>query len=243
MPKVVLAHLYPDLLNLYADRGNIITLQKRAKWRGIDLEVRRYTLDDDINFNEVDMVFIGGGSDREQELVGKRLLQYKDDITYYAEDGGVIIAICGGFQLLGHYYKMGNVKIEGLSLLDIYTEAGSTRLIGNVIVKSPMFSTPIVGFENHAGRTYINDHDPMGKIIHGHGNNGKDKTEGVMCKNILGTYLHGPLFPKNPQLCDYYLEQAVRRSDPEYDIEPLDDELENMANRNIVLTYAKKRHH
>ncbi len=243
--RLKLAHLYPDLLNLYADRGNIRVLQKRAEWRGILLEAAQYNLDDDIDFSDIDIVFIGGGSDREQALVAKRLLQLQSDISHYAEHYGVIVAVCGGYQLLGHYYKLENEYLQGLSLLDIYTEQRKGRLIGNVVAMPNIKSSddskplPVVGFENHGGRTFIGSHTPFAKLLHGKGNNGKDGGEGVLYKNIIGTYLHGPLFPKNPHIADYIIEQAVRRHYEDYNISPLHDETELEANKFMYDRYIK----
>lgn len=152
-------HLYPDLLNLYGDRGNIACMQKRLEWRGIDAKVSTCTNSDhSINLENADIIFVGGGSDREQEIVCSLLLKKKDEITNYVENGGVLVAVCGGYQLLGKYYQTANSKIEGLGILDIYTDAGDTRLIGNVVLESELFSQKITGFENHAGRTFIGNH-------------------------------------------------------------------------------------
>ena len=155
-------HLYPDLLNLYGDRGNIACMQKRLEWRGIDAKVSTCTNSDhSINLENADIIFVGGGSDREQEIVCSLLLKKKDEITNYVENGGVLVAVCGGYQLLGKYYQTANSKIEGLGILDIYTDAGDTRLIGNVVLESELFSQKITGFENHAGRTFIGNHTPL----------------------------------------------------------------------------------
>ena len=191
-------HLYPDLLNLYGDRGNIACMQKRLEWRGIDAKVSTCTNSDhSINLENADIIFVGGGSDREQEIVCSLLLKKKDEITNYVENGGVLVAVCGGYQLLGKYYQTANSKIEGLGILDIYTDAGDTRLIGNVVLESELFSQKITGFENHAGRTFIGNHTPLGKVLYGHGNTGDSGYEGVVYKNVIATYLHGPLDRKS----------------------------------------------
>lgn len=236
--KLTIGHLYPDLLNLYGDRGNIISLTKRCQWRGIEVEVKEFQLNDEIDFGALDIVFLGGGSDREQLLVCNRLKEIKSDIHEYVNHNGVVVAICGGYQLLGHYYKLQNETIEGLSVLDIYTEMGKGRLIGNVIIESELMGSPtkIVGFENHGGRTYINDHRPLGNVKYGHGNNGNDGQEGVIYKNVIGTYLHGPLFPKNPVLTDLILTKALKQAYPNTftQLEPLDDTIELAARDYIV---------
>lgn len=239
--KLTIGHLYPDLLNLYGDRGNIITLKKRCEWRGIDIEVKEFHLNDNIDFNSLHIVFLGGGSDREQLLVCNRLKEIKSEINSYVNDNGVVIAICGGYQLLGHYYKLKDETIEGLSVLDIYTEMGDTRLIGNVVIESNCLypsndTVKIVGFENHGGRTFINGHQPLGIVKYGYGNNGTDGYEGVIYKNVIGTYLHGPLFPKNPALADFILSKALQRAYPNTfrTLQPLDDSMEIKARDYIV---------
>lgn len=229
-----IAHLYPELLNLYGDRGNIISLKKRAEWRGIDVEVKEYKLADEIDFENIDILFIGGGSDREQLLVCQRLKEIKKDFKNYVENNGVVTAICGGYQLLGKYYKMKDETVEGLDILDIYTESGEGRLIGNVVIETEFLDRPIVGFENHGGRTYIENHNSLGKVVYGNGNNDNDKAEGVLYKNVIGTYLHGPLFPKNPHLCDYIIKKALQNKYGEVELEELDDSVEFAANDYVV---------
>jgi CobQ-like glutamine amidotransferase family enzyme len=241
--KLTIGHLYPDLLNLYGDLGNIIALKKRCEWRGIELTIKSYELNDDIDFDALHIVFLGGGSDREQKIVCDRLRAIQSDFFNYVENNGVAVAVCGGYQLLGHYYQLGNEMIEGLSILDIYTEAGSPRLIGNVVVEfnSNENSFHIVGFENHSGRTFINNHTPLGKVKYGFGNNGKDFMEGVLYKNVIGTYLHGPLFPKNPELADFVITNALKKAYPETFIElpPLDDSIEQKAKETVINRFMK----
>lgn len=235
-------HLYPDLLNLYGDKGNIACMQKRLEWRGIDANIQTCTNRDHcINLETADIIFVGGGSDREQEIVCGLLLQKKNEIVSYVENGGVLVAVCGGYQLLGKYYQTADKKIEGLNILDIYTDAGDTRLIGNVVLESKLFTQKITGFENHAGRTYIGGHTPLGKVLYGHGNNGESGYEGVVYKNVIGTYLHGPLLPKNPMLCDHILASAMKRKYPDFKgFEELNDELENTANEYIEKRFLSK---
>ena len=200
--KITIGHLYPDLLNLYGDRGNIQCLMKRCLWRGIEAETIAYELDDRIDFSKLDIVLLGGGSDREQMLVCEKLKEIQKDFKAYVEDNGVVIAICGGYQLLGNYYKTDQGMIEGLKLVDMSTEQGKGRLIGNIVMQSDLFDMPIVGFENHGGRTTIGNNRSLGKVLSGYGNDGQSGEEGVVYKNVIGTYLHGPLLPKNPQLAD-----------------------------------------
>lgn len=239
--KIKILHLYPDLLNLYGDKGNIECMRKRLVWRGIDAEVTEYTSDDTgFNLDDTDIVFIGGGSDREQKIVCNKLLEHKDAIKNYVENNGVLVAVCGGYQLLGKYYKLENEMIEGLDILDIYTEQGKKRLIGNIVLESDFIDGKIVGFENHGGRTYIGGHTPLGKAVYGKGNDEKSAAEGVVYKNVVATYLHGPLLPKNPALCDYILKNAIIRKNPNFgNLPELDDELEYIANQYIVNRFKK----
>lgn len=164
--KLTIGHLYPDLLNLYGDRGNIQCLMKRCLWRGIEAETIAFELDDKIDFSNLDIVLLGGGSDREQMLVCEKLKEIQKDFKEYVEQDGVVIAICGGYQLLGNYYKTEEGIIEGLSLVDMYTEQGENRLIDNIVLQSELFDMPIVGFENHGGRTFIGENKPLGKVLY-----------------------------------------------------------------------------
>ncbi len=233
--KITIGHLYPDLLNLYGDRGNIQCLMKRCKWRGIEAETIAYELDDPIDFGKLDIVLLGGGSDREQMLVCDKLKTIQRDFKQYVEQDGVVIAICGGYQLLGKYYKTDAGTIEGLDLVDLYTEQGEGRLIQNIILKSDLFDMPIVGFENHGGRTHLGKQvDPLGKVLYGAGNDGESGYEGVVYRNVIGTYLHGPLLPKNPNLADWLIQKALERKYGEKMIlSSLADEEEKAANAYI----------
>lgn len=234
-----IGHLFPDLLNLYGDRGNISAMVHRMEWRGHKAEVLEYNLNSDINFNELDIVLLGGGSDREQLLVCKKLKSVQKDFEAFVNSGGVVLAVCGGYQLLGKYYKLKEQTIEGLGILDIYTELGSSRLIGNVVLNCNLGgkNIKIAGFENHGGRTFIGNHTPLGEVVSGFGNNEKDKKEGVLYKNVVATYLHGPLLPKNPEVTDYLLLTALKRKyGNSAFLFPLDDTLENEA-----LGYCLKR--
>jgi hypothetical protein len=229
--KLTIGHFYPDLLNLYGDRGNIRCMVKRLEWRGLEAEVKEYKLHDTIDFSELDIVLLGGGSDREQRLVCGELQTIKPAFQQYVEDGGVVLAICGGYQLLGSYYQIGEEKVPGLGLVELTTTQGNGRLIGNITIQSELFEQPITGFENHGGRTSIGSCTPLGKVVHGYGNADNKDYEGVIYKNVIGTYLHGPLLPKNPQLCDYLLLTALRRKyGDNVKLTKLDDSAELRAN-------------
>lgn len=239
MMKVTIGHLYPDFLNLYGDRGNIQCLVKRCQWRGIEAEVKTFELDDKISFEGLDIVLLGGGSDREQMLVCEKLRQIREEFKTYVEDNGVVIAICGGYQLLGEYYKTEKGTIPGLELVDMCTEQGEGRLISNIVLKSELFDMPVVGFENHGGRTDIRGNKPLGKVLYGAGNDGQSKEEGIVYKNVIGTYLHGPLLPKNPQLADWLIIRALERKYGEkVELTPLDDSQEQEANAYVYNRFA-----
>lgn len=236
--EINIIHLFPDLLNLYGDRGNIMVLKKRCELRGITPNIIEFRINDEINISNADIIFLGGGSDREQKLVCHKLFSIKEELINFRDDLGVILAVCGGYQLLGHYYSIDNEKIEGLSLCDMYTVQKEGRLIGNISIDTP-FET-VVGFENHGGRTYLGENvAPLGKVIRGYGNNGEDGFEGVLYKNIFGTYLHGPLLPKNPEFADLLLERALVRKYKMAELSPLPCEIEKLA-KGYILNYDNR---
>ena len=202
---------------------------KRCQWRGIEAETIAFEMGDTIDFSKLDIVLLGGGSDREQMIVCEKLKALQKDFKAYVEDNGVVIAICGGYQLLGSYYKTEQGMIEGLSLVDMYTEQEEGRLISNIVLQSDLFEMPVVGFENHGGRTCIND-------------NGRTGYEGVVYKNVIGTYLHGPLLPKNPQLADWLILKALQRKYGEQTaLTELDDSQEKEANDYIFHRFTQNR--
>ena len=237
--KLKIAHLYPDLLNLYGDIGNITTIKKRCEWRGIEAQVDSIYGNEKIAFTDYDLVFLGGGSDREQLLVRDKLISMKKEISAYVENNGVLLAVCGGYQLLGSYYKLEKETIKGLEILNIQTEVGKTRLISDVVLENEDFGT-IVGFENHGGRTYINDHTPLGKVLYGNGNNGTDGYEGVIYKNVIATYLHGSLLPKNPKLADHIIKMMLEQRGLKSELKELDDSVENEAHKYIAERFVGK---
>ena len=226
-----IVHLYPDALNLYGDGGNIASLSKRCAWRGIPCRVDQVLMGQELDLSDADIVLLGGGADRDQLAVCHELQGQREKLAAYVADGGVLLAICGGYQLLGHYYMMGEERVEGLHVLDIETTAGTTRLIGNVAIESPVCERPIVGFENHAGRTLLGAGEkPLGRaMVHGTGNNGEDGGEGVLHDGVVGTYLHGPILPKNPGVTDWLLERALRRRGLDVKLAPLADDIETLA--------------
>ena len=232
-----ICHLYPDLLNVYGDVGNILILKHRAELRGIKVNILNNSLNDAFDVDNYDIVLFGGGQDFEQSIVSNDLSGAKKDaLEKYIEAGKVLIAICGGYQLLGKYYTAPNgEKINGLGILDIYTESGDTRFIGNTVIYNEDFNEYYVGFENHSGRTEINGLKPLGKCVHGYGNNGSDGYEGCIYKNTYCTYFHGSLLAKNPELADRFISTALSlKYDKEITLEPLDDSFEIKAKEYMI---------
>lgn len=224
-------HLYPDLLNLYGDQGNITAFVQRCRWRDIPVTVQEISLGDPVDFLQCDFVFLGGGSDREQNLIAADLTQRRDEFDEAIENGLVVLSICGGYQLLGQYYLTREGEhIPGLGILDFYTRSGDRRLVGNVAVEVELDgqAVKVVGFENHSGQTYLGEIQPLGRVLAGNGNNGHDGLEGARYKNVFCSYLHGPLLPKNARLTDTLLALALKRRGME-PIKPLDDRMENQA--------------
>ena len=215
--KLTVGWLYPDLMNIYGDRGNILTLLKRAEWRGFEASVVELGRGASERMEDVDVFFFGGGQDREQALIYDDLREFKQTSLQRAvESGAQVLAVCGGYQLLGHYYQTANgERYDGIGLIDVRTEAGKKRFIGDVVVQTEIEGlTPstLVGFENHSGRTFLGPAaKPLGRVIRGKGNNGSDGTEGCVQGGIIGTYLHGSLLPKNPHLADHLIAAAFKR--------------------------------
>lgn len=242
---VVIMHILPDLLNLYGDGGNVCILQKRLMWRNIPVEVKRVEYGQPINLADADLVFLGGGPDQEQRLATEELLGRRDEFKQYIANGGALLAICGGYQILGRTWLFENEEVEGLSLLGIQTSrpgTSSNRLIGNVALNAPMADMPVVGFENHAGRTHLDEGvKPFGNVISksGSGNNDSEdsiRADGVLSGRVLGTYLHGVLLAKNPEVADWVLQCALKRhaertGDEVPNMVSLDDSVEVAANK------------
>jgi hypothetical protein len=229
-PTLRVCALYPELMNIYADRGNIAVLRARCEWRGLGFELASSSLGEPLASADHDLFYIGGGQDRDQVAVAADMAATKRDALHAARDrGAVVLAVCGGYQLLGHSYQLGDERLPGVGLVDLHTvRDDGPRLIGNCAIEADLGSGPrvIAGFENHGGRTYLgSDEQPLGRVLSGHGNNGADGFEGVHSHNVIGTYLHGPLLPKNVWLADRLIELALG-----IDLHPLPgDEVEEAA--------------
>lgn len=227
--------LYPEQMNIYADRGNVLFLQHRCEWRGIRFDYTPSGPGESFDPAAHDLIYVGGGQDRDQLMVADDMRASKRDaIAAALDDGTSLLAVCGGYQLLGSSCQLGDRRVEGLGLVDLETvrEQGP-RLIGNVSIEVDLGAGPrvLAGFENHGGRTYLGTGaEPLGRVLHGHGNNGADRHEGVKAGNLIGTYLHGPLLPKNAWLADELIARGVEHSSGERpELEPLDDRLEQAA--------------
>jgi lipid II isoglutaminyl synthase (glutamine-hydrolysing) len=221
--------LYPDLMNIYADRGNLLMLERRCAWRGIGFEVTAASLGDAVDPEAHDLFYLGGGQDRDQRLCAYDLVETKRDALHEAAaQDRLILGVCGGYQLLGHSYELGHEHIPGLGLVDLRTvrgEGGSDRLIGNIAIE--VDGRVLAGFENHGGRTHLGDEQPLGRVLKGHGNDGRSGHEGVRRGSVIGTYIHGPLLPKNAWFADWLIARATGAPG----LAPLDDALEDAAHR------------
>lgn len=244
--KLNICHLYPDILNLYGDTGNIICMEQRLKWRGIDCQVTGLSVGDKLNAGDYDLFFIGGGQDFEQDvLLADADANKKSDILSAIDDEKVFLAICGGYQILGNYYKTWDgQQMDFMSAIDVYTVGHKDRMIGNYMFTcDDLAGEKIVGFENHSGKTYLGDGVvPIGNVIEGYGNNGEDKTEGAHVKNVYASYSHGPMLPKNPKFCDMLLGIALERKygkDILTEQASLDSTFENNAHEYMVNRLSK----
>ena len=207
-----ICHLYPDILNLYGDRGNILCMRRRLEWRGIGAEVTEVTVGEQADFTQFDLFFIGGGQDFEQEVLLSDLKAGKgSEIKAAIADGKTFLTICGGYQMLGSYYRTWDGKqCDFTGALDLYTVGSEQRMIGNYMFTCDEADCKIVGFENHSGKTYLGSGvKPLGKVLEGYGNNGEDGTEGARVHNMIGSYMHGSLLPKNPAISDFLIRTAV----------------------------------
>jgi CobQ-like glutamine amidotransferase family enzyme len=232
--ELKICHLYPDVLNLYGDSGNILCLKRRLEWRGIEVTVDRRPIGAENSLGGFDLLFVGGGQDFEQEVLLEDLHRGKDrELKAAIEDGLTVLAICGGYQMLGNYYETWEgSRCDFIGAIDFYTKGSPDRMIGNYKFRcgESAGGSVVVGFENHSGRTWLGSGvEPLGQVLKGFGNNGKDGTEGVHYKNVFGTYSHGPLLPKNPEFCDRLLLAALQRKYGQAELEPLDDRAELTA--------------
>jgi lipid II isoglutaminyl synthase (glutamine-hydrolysing) len=231
-PTLRVCALYPDLMNIYADRGNLLMLQRRCEWRGLGFSLSGAGIGDPLDPNIADLYYMGGGQDRDQALCATDLYEHKRlGLVSAAARGALVLGVCGGYQLLGHGYQLGDEELPGVGLLDLRTvRADGPRLIGNVAIKVDLPGASgrvLAGFENHGGRTHLGTGAaPLGRVLQGHGNNGHDSQEGSRNGNVIGTYLHGPLLPKNAWFADWLIATALGG---EIELEPLDDELESLA--------------
>lgn len=249
MLELKICHLYPDLLNTYGDRGNILALKQRALWHDIDVSISNITIGDNYDASEHDIVFLGGGQDYEQEIIQNDVLSQKgNEIKNAINQNKVFLCICGGYQLMGKYYKTWDGKeIEFLDALDLWTIGGKERMIGNIVFESDAVlengnPLKIVGFENHSGRTYLGEGiKPLGKVLAGNGNNGEDGYEGAVYKNVYCSYSHGSLLPKNPLLTDHLLTLALKEKYPDFPgLCKLEDTFENLARESLIKRFLKK---
>lgn len=232
-------HLFPKLLNLYGDRGNIICLSYFAKQLGLNPIIHEIVDVEDINWDEVDFILIGGGSDREQGIVTKELTKIKEKLKQEVDNGLPLLAVCGGYQFLGHYYQdtQGN-RLDGLSILDMTTIGQTkTRMIGNVVLDTKLFGQ-LVGFENHAGESF-HEYDSIGDVVVGYGDNLVSKREGIQYQNLIGTYLHGPLLPKNPEISLFFLKAHAKRRNLDLDFDKIDLSLEKKTKEQLIKKYMK----
>ena len=236
-PSLRVCALYPDLMNIYADRGNLLMLERRCRWRGLGFVLSGVGVDDELDPQAADLFYIGGGQDRDQALCARDLARRKRaPLQAAASRGAVVLAVCGGYQLLGHSYQMGDETLPGAELLDLSTvRSDGPRLIGNVAIEvtlEPGVPRTLAGFENHGGRTHLGaDATPLGRVLKGYGNNGVDHYEGARAGNVIGTYLHGPLLPKNAWFADWLIRTALGLPEP---LAELDDQLERLAHADAL---------
>ena len=241
---IVVGHLYPDYLNIYADRGNIAVLARRAGWRGHKLEVETVSVGDKLWPGEHDLLYIGGGQDREQALVTGDLTAKAEPLREAVERGAAFLAVCGGYQLLGRFYRnVAGEDLPGIGLLPLHTVAGDRRMIGDVLLECEWAGRTLAGFENHAGRTHLDEGaEPLGRVVSGFGNDGRSGFEGCRWGRVYGTYLHGPLLPRNPWFADHLLAEALAHAtggEPPA-LAPLGDELEVRAH-DVAAARARQR--
>jgi len=240
--QITICHLYPELLNLYGDTGNILALKRRCSWRDIKVNIKIYDIGHDVDFDDVDIFFIGGGADKDQNIVSVDISKIKEPLKEAIDAGKVVLAINGGYQMLGRYHEQKDNTEQGLGILDFYTKSAKKSLVGNILVKTEGEDPyTLIGFENHSGRTFLqNGLKPLGRVLVGFGNNGRDKTEGVKYKNVFGTYMHGPLLPKNPKFCDELISIALENRYGKSVLKELDDTLEKTARKAMLERFGSR---
>lgn len=232
MTTINILHLYPKEMNLYGDHGNVVALQKRCEWRGISTKVIHHELGDKLP-EKIDIIFGGGGQDSGQSKIERDLQIIAPKLKRMIDSGTPALVVCGLYQLFGNYFETTNgQRIKGAGILDLYTTAGPDRLIGNITINTPDFGE-VVGYENHSGLTYLNETaTAFGTVVQGAGNNGVDLTEGIRCQNCIGTYLHGPILPKNPRIADFLIAQALQnKTGKSQKLKLLDDSIEQQAHQ------------
>jgi CobQ-like glutamine amidotransferase family enzyme len=233
--RLVLCQLYPEHLSIYADRGNVQVIRRRLEWRGLELEERPLRVGEELDPAAADLYLIGGGQDRDQLLVAEDLQRHRAALHAAVAGGAPVLAVCGGYQLAGHrYVAQDGGEMPGIGLLDLETRAGTTRMIGDVVCECDLGDgagpRTLVGFENHAGQTHLGPGcEPLARVVSGNGNDGSSGYEGARAGNVLGTYIHGPLLPKNPWLADWLIARALARRHGHVELAPLDDALEQAA--------------
>lgn len=234
MKPIKIVHLYPERMSIYGDYGNIIALRQRMDWRGIKNSVENIEVGSKIPV-DADLIFIGGGQDKGQVIVSEDLASKAEPIKQFVESGGALLAVCGGYQLLGEYFISNDYgQLKGIGLFNIVSKATNDRMIGNIVVQSDRFGK-LIGFENHSGSTeYIGPAQPLGRVLKGFGNNPTDKLEGIIYKNAIGTYLHGSFLPKNPKVCDWLIAKAIAKSGQSIKLKPLSDSLEKRARSSSI---------
>ena len=241
--------MLPDLLNLYGDGGNVCVLEQRLKWRNIPVDIKQVMHGDVLDFSSVDLVMMGGSPDAEQKLASESILKMRKGLANYIENAGPVLAICGSFQMLGHEWLLNGQSVRGLGIVDMTTKRPGTsadRLVNNIALKTDLATAPVIGYENHAGRTYLGSGvKAFGSVISntGMGNNSETKQDGVRYKNVIGTYLHGPLLAKNPEIADWLLMRALKRhaartGELPLNLTPLDDAVETTANEFMLKKLA-----
>lgn len=237
--EITLTHIYPDLLNQYGDFGNILTFKKRLEKRDIKVTVKEIAPGEVPDFDNTDILYIGGGSEKANLAAYEELFKIKDSLKDYIEKGKVALSVCGGYEMLGKSFSIAGKEYEGLGITDTVSVWNKKRIIGNIVIHSELLGFDIVGFENHTGRCNIATHTPLGNVTYGYGNSDKKDFEGIIYKNLIGTYIHGPLLPKNPLLADHIISCALQNKYGKAELAKLDDTIENNAHNYIKVKYVK----